>query len=259
MTKIIWMTDPHFQKEGLIGDLNPRTRLQAAIDHMNTHHADAAFLVLSGDLVGKNYMDDYAGIASALAQSKIPVYPLIGNNDDRASFRAHLPLPTDVADEFIQYRLATNDAQIPCLDTHMTGSHAGQFCETRRDWLKNALTDTPTYIFMHHPPMGLHLPQQDTIKLQDGSAFLDMISTGGNVRHIFIGHVHRPTSGTVRGIPFATLGALSFQAPAPQPAWDWDSFVPARAAPHYGVLYIVDGNVTLQYTQFCAYELGIET
>lgn len=259
MTKIIWMTDPHFQNEGLVGDLNPRTRLKAAIDHMNTHHADADFMVLTGDLVGDDIEGDYTLLAHYLAQSKIPVYPLVGNNDDRAGFRAHLTLPGNVMNDFIQYGLDTPDALFLCLDTHMIGSHAGQFCTARQAWLTEQLsrTDKPTYVFMHHPPMDLHLPPQDSIKLQEGDAFLDLIRD--QVKQLFIGHVHRPTSGTIQGIPFATLGALSFQAPAPRPAWDWDSFVPAQEAPHYGVLYVENGDVTLQYTQFCAYDLGIES
>ena len=256
MTKIIWMTDPHFQNEGLIGDLNPRTRLKAAIDHMNTHHADADFMVLTGDLVGDDIEGDYKLLARYLAQSKIPVYPLVGNNDDRTGFRAHLMLPNGIMDDFIQYAIETEDARYLCLDTHMVGSHAGQFCTARQAWLQAHLTDKPTYIFMHHPPMGLHLPKQDEIKLQEGDMFLDLVRD--RVQLLFIGHVHRPTFGTIHGIPFATLGALSFQAPPPQPAWDWDGFVPADEAPHYGVLYIENGNVTLQHTQFCAYDLGIE-
>ena len=214
-------------------------------------------MVLSGDLVGDDINGDYSLLAAYLAQSKIPVYPLVGNNDDRAGFRAHLALPSGVMDDFVQYAIDMDDACILCLDTHMIGSHAGQFCTARKAWLHGHLTDKPTYIFMHHPPMNLHLPPQDSIKLQEGDRFLDLIRD--RIQHLFIGHVHRPTCGTIQGIPFATLGALSFQAPAPRPAWDWDSFVHAHEAPHYGVLYIKNGNVTLQHTQFCAYDVGIES
>jgi len=233
MTKIIWMTDPHFQNQGTIEGLNPRTRLQAAIDHMNTHHADAEFMVLSGDLVG----DDIAGDYTLL----------------------ELTLPDTAMDDFIQYRIDTDDAVFLCLDTHMVGSHAGQFCRARQTWLKDNLSDKPPYIFMHHPPMALHLPKQDEIKLTDDTAFLDLINERNPVKHLFIGHVHRPTCGTIKGIPFATLGSISFQAPAPEPAWDWDSFIAAQEAPHYGVIYIEEGDVTLQYTQFCAYDVGMES
>ena len=259
MTKIIWMTDPHFQNQGTIEGLNPRTRLQAAIDHMNTHHADAEFMVLSGDLVGDDIAGDYTLLADYLSQSKVPVYPMVGNNDDRAGFRKQLTLPDTAMDDFIQYRIDTDDAVFLCLDTHMVGSHAGQFCRARQTWLKDNLSDKPTYIFMHHPPMALHLPKQDEIKLTDDTAFLDLINERNPVKHLFIGHVHRPTCGTIKGIPFATLGSISFQAPAPEPAWDWDSFIAAQEAPHYGVIYIEEGDVTLQYTQFCAYDVGMES
>ena len=261
MTKIIWMTDPHFQNEGLIKDLNPRTRLRAAIEHINTHHADADCLMLTGDLVGDDIAGDYSGIATYLERSTVPVYPMVGNNDVRAGFRAHLKLPDTAMSDFVQYTLQTSDGLMVCLDTHMMGSAAGEFCTARQAWLQDTLNgaDSPVYIFMHHPPMDLGLPPQDRIKLNEREAFLDLISAQGNVRHLFMGHVHRPTCGTTRGIPFATLGALSFQAPAPQPPWDWDSFVPAPEAPHYGVLYIENGNVTLQHTQFCSYQTGIES
>mgnify|MGYP005989001347 CR=1 FL=1 len=92
--------------------------------------------------------------------------------------------------------------------------------------------------------------------LENADAFLDLIACHGNVRHLFMGHVHRPTSGAVRGIPFATLGSLAFQAPQPRPAWDWDTFEAPREAPQYGVVLIEDGNVVVQYTQFCEFGVG---
>ena len=261
MTKIIWMSDPHFQANGTIDGLNPRVRLAAAIDHMNAHHADADFAILSGDLVGDDIKGDYTGIATYLAKSNIPVHPMVGNNDDRNSMRTHLALPPQVMPDFIQYVLDTEAGTFLCLDTQKLGSHAGEICSKRSEWLGQTLDvrrDKPAYIFMHHPPLPLNLPAQDEIMLENAGQFLDLIGRYGNVKHLFMGHVHRPTCGTVRGIPFATIGAVSFQAPAPRPEWHWDSFAPPAEAPHYGVLYLTDGDVTLQYTQFCSYETGIE-
>lgn len=258
MTKIIWMSDPHFQVEGLT---DHRVRLAAAIAHANQHHNDANFTIISGDLAGGETPDNYAAMAPILAKLAMPVYPMIGNHDDREGARAFLPLPVNTIPDFIQFSIDTPDGTMICLDTHKTGSHAGELCAARRAWLDQTLGDLgdrPAYIFMHHPPMALGLPAQDEISLDDGDTFLDLLGTHNNVKHLFMGHVHRPTCGTIRGIPFATIGALSFQAPAPHPAWDWDNFVPAKEAPHYGVLHISDGNVTLQYTQFYAYETGIE-
>jgi len=260
MTMIIWMTDPHFQNEGTIDGLDPRQRLAAAIEHMNTHYADADLAVISGDLVGDDIAGDYRAMAQYLVRSKVPIYPMVGNNDDRDGFRAHLAMPDGCMADFIQYRVQTETADILCLDTHIPGSHAGAFCAARRAWLTAQLAenpDRPAYIFMHHPPMALGLPKQDEIMLQDGTAFLDLVQRHANVAHLFIGHVHRQTSGHIRGIPFATLPALSFQAPPPRPAWDWDSFKGAQEPPQYGVIRIAEAQVTLQYMQFCDYSLGV--
>ena len=261
MTKIIWMSDPHFQNEGTIDGLDPRARLSAAIEHANMHHGDADFVILSGDLVGDDIEGDYTALAGHLAKSELRIYPMMGNNDDRDGLRSRLSLPADTMPDFIQFALETVDGLVVCLDTHKVGSHAGQFCDARRDWLDEVLSKNggrDAYIFMHHPPMALGLPKQDEIMLEDGDSFLEMMCRHTNVKHLFMGHVHRSTCGTIRGVPFATLGALSFQAPAPRPAWDWEGFIAPKEAPQYGVLEISNGNTTLQYTQFCDFALGMD-
>jgi 3',5'-cyclic AMP phosphodiesterase CpdA len=162
--------------------------------------------------------------------------------------------------DFTQYFIDTSDGRFIFLDKHNAGSHAGALCEPRLMWLDQTLADAgpkPVYIFMHHPPHALGLPKQDEIKLQDADAFFEIVLKHANVKHLFMGHVHRPTCGTVKGIPFATIGAVSFQAPPPKPDWDWDSFRPPEEAPHLAVLDVVNGDVTLQYIQFCRFEVGM--
>lgn len=259
-TKLIWMSDPHFQNAGTIDGLDPRVRLETALEHANTHHDDAEFIVLSGDLVGDDIEGDYALLSHYLARSDLPVLPMMGNNDERAGMRMHLSLPDTSMPDFVQYTRQTDDGLMVFLDTHKIGSHAGELCADRLEWLDQILTQasgTDAYIFMHHPPHALGLPPQDEIMLQDGPAFFDRLARHGHVRHLFMGHVHRTTSGVMRGIPFASLGALSFQAPAPRPAWGWDNFTPPKEAPQYAVVMIEDGDVVVQYTQFCAYETGV--
>lgn len=259
MTKIIWMSDPHFQHSGTYANHDPRVRLAKAIEHANTHHADADFAILSGDLSGDEMEADYEGLATYLAKSKIPVHVMMGNHDDRAILRRHLHVPADAMSDFVQYALHRPDETIICLDTHKENALSGEFCQARLEWLSETLKQTgdkPAYIFMHHPPLALHLPPLDEAKLEDSEAFLDLISAHSNVKHLFMGHVHRATTGSVRGIPFASIGALSFQAPPPRPAWTWDNFNPVAEAPQYGVLHIQADSLVLQYTQFCDFSEG---
>ncbi|MCV6584030.1 MAG: metallophosphoesterase [Marinibacterium sp.] len=253
MTRIVWMTDPHLQAEGDILGLDPRAHLSAAITHASTHYPDADFGILSGDLVGENHPRDYAALAEQLTASAFLIHPMMGNDDTRSEFRRHLTLPDGAMPDFVQYAIAIPEGQILCLDTHKPGSSAGQLCGARRDWLEAMLgwaPDTPTYIFMHHPPMALGLPRQDELMLEDADDFLDLIARHPQVRHLFMGHVHRPTCGALRGIPFSTLGALSFQAPPPRPDWQWGDLRAAPEAPHYATIDIRPDGAVLQFIQF---------
>lgn len=259
MTKIIWMSDPHFQNEGTIRGLDPRIRLKAALEHANTHYPDADFGIISGDLVGDDIDGDYGAFAKALQDSGIRFFPMMGNNDERHGMRRHLALPDGAMGDFLQYTLDTPDGMIVCLDTHKIGSHAGELCDARRQWLKSALAangDRAAFVFMHHPPLALGLPKQDEIMLEGADTFLMDLLAAGTVRHLFLGHVHRHCFGTVRGLPFASLGSIAFQAPPPRPAWDWNTFEMAREDPQYAVIDLNHGDVTVQTITFCAYETG---
>jgi Icc protein len=260
MPKIIWLSDAHFLATGDAAGHDPRVRLAAAVDHVNARYGDADFAVISGDLVHDGGRADYQGFRKAVDRLNIPYFPMVGNHDTRDDFRAVLALPDDCMADYVQYCLPTDDGLILCLDTKKVGTDAGEMCAARLTWLEQTLSnaaDQPVYIFMHHPPMALQLPALDTIGLENGAEFLDLIKRFPSVKHLFIGHVHRPICGTVRGIPFATMRALLHQAPAPHPAWNWDSFKAAQEAPNYGVVTIAGGDVNMQYIQFCTYERGI--
>jgi len=127
-------------------------------------------------------------------------------------------------------------------------------------WLIRALSDAgdmPVFLFMHHPPMALGLPMQDSENMRNGKAFIDLITEFGCVKYLFIGHVHRPITGTVGGIPFSTMRSVLYQAPPPRPEWSWDTFKPSKEAPNIGVVRLTGGSVNLQYDQFCDHQFGL--
>ncbi len=258
-TKLIWLSDPHFTATGDVLGHDPRVRLDAAIARINGDHADAALCVISGDMVNRATDADYAAIAVQLDTLKVPVLPMVGNHDDRALFAKHLPTPPGLAG-FIQYAIDTPDGVVACLDTHDPGADSGAFCAARVAWLRDLLGQGKlTSLIMHHPPMSLGLPMQDQDQLAQGDAFLDLIETYDSVTQLMIGHVHRPITGSVRGIPFATMRSVLYQAPPPQPAWDWDSFAPAPEAPAMGVVTLDQGQVTIRYEDICPFGVGVAT
>ena len=99
---------------------------------------------------------------------------------------------------------------------------------------------------------------QDRENMENGSEFLELISEYSCVKYLFIGHIHRPITGTVRGVPFATMSSILYQAPAPKPEWSWETFNPAEESPKFGLISITESMVRLQYIEFCKYNNGIE-
>jgi len=260
VTKLIWMSDPHFLAEGDVAGHDPRRRLSAAVEYVNRHHNDSEMCIISGDLVNLGGRADYIALKSELDRLQMPYLPMMGNHDERAVFRSVLQVPEGCMEEFVQFSLPISDGLIICLDTHKVGSSAGEFCQARQEWLRDILTisgDTPVFLFLHHPPMPLGLPMQDQIGMEGGAGFLDLIAGFENVSYMFIGHVHRPISGVVRGIGYSTMRSVLYQAPPPRPSWDWDSFSPAQEAPQIGVVTLNGPEVCLHYEQFCRFETGV--
>lgn len=259
MTKLIWMSDLHFTDEGDVLGHDPRARLNAAVDHINTHHSDAEMCIISGDIVNRGGRADYEGAKRILDGLVVPYFPMVGNHDSRDLFRDSLPLTDTSMTDFIQYQLETPEAVLICLDTLKEGSDSGEFCPARMDWLRQALINAAkksVLIFMHHPPMSLGLPMQDLSKVQEGDAFLDLLVDFDSVQYLLIGHVHRPITGTIRSIPFSTMRSVLYQAPPPVPEWTWKTFKPSIEAPSIGILHLEESSVNLQYDQFCEYRIG---
>ncbi len=261
MAKIIWLTDMHYVTEGTLQGHDPRKRIAAAVDHVNLHHGDADLVMISGDMVENGTPEEYAGLRPMLDRLTLPYVPMMGNHDARAAFMAALPMPPDQLDGFAQYGVDVGGVRVLCLDTVNGESGDGEMCADRLDWLRAALDaagDRPVLVFMHHPPCDLGLPMLDMIKLRNGDAVLDILVASGAVRHLFAGHVHRSVTGTIRGIPFATMRGVLSQSPPPRPAWTWDSFVPAHEAPAYGVIEVAGGDVRVQLTEFAPAGFAVE-
>lgn len=258
--KLIWMSDLHFEAEGLVLGHDPRTRLRAAAAHIAEHHAEAAACLITGDLVETGTLLNYKVLQGILNDLPMPVLPMAGNHDDRDALRAVLPLPDGALPGFVQYRVEAGGLSLLCLDTLIPGEAGGFLCAERMGWLQaelEALNGRPAIVAMHHPPLKLGLPMLDPDNLRNGEVLLELLSGYPNVLHLLAGHVHRPCSGTAKGIPFTTARSVLYQAPPPRPAWDWSSFQPAAEAPALTVLEFANGCLTLQHCQFCDYALGV--
>ena len=216
--KFIHLTDTHLVPGGeRLHGLNPRDRLEACIDNINTEHADAERCVVTGDLADAGAPDAYRVLRESLARLRMPVHLVIGNHDRREEVLKAFPdTPVD-AYGFVQGAVETSVGWFVLLDTVEQGHAWGSYCTKRLDWLRWTLTGVrrrPVYVFMHHPPFDVGIPCLDRLGLGDeGARIGDVLLAHNTVRHLFFGHVHRPVTGSWRGIPYSTLRGTNHQVP----------------------------------------------
>jgi len=242
--KILQVTDTHVVEDGgTIYGIDPAARLEACVAHINAHHADARFCVLSGDLTNQGTPGAYRVLKAILDDLAVPYHVMIGNHDERSALLAAFPETPRDSNGFVQYVLETPAGRLLVLDTVEPGTHGGSFCQERAAWLGDRLAESgdgkAVHIFMHHPPFPVGLPAMDRMGLDDPGPFVAAIeahANGAQIRHIFFGHVHRTVSGSWRGIPFSALPSTVHQV-----ALDFETVRPVpktREPPAYGVILI---------------------
>lgn len=244
--KIIHISDIHLTIPGEeMGGLDPHARFARALADVVENHANADRIVITGDLTHWGEVAAYEALKSALAEVSIPVRLLIGNHDDRDTFRkVFTDHPVD-ANGFVNHAETLDGTRLIYLDSVGDKTHAGHFCAVRRDWLKAELTAAGrARIFLHHNPMPVGLPAEDKIALvpEDRAAFKALLeSYGDRIDYIHFGHVHAPIHGRFAGIPFASVPSTGNQS-LPD-LNETELLKGAPMAPAYFVLSI-DGNDT---------------
>ncbi len=237
--KLIHLTDTHFvAPPKKLFALDPRARLAPAVADINRRHADAAMVVVTGDLTHWGEPAAYAALKQTLDGLQVPYRLILGNHDDRAAFLAAFPdSPVDEAG-FVQWAEDTPAGRFVFLDTLIPGTDGGALCAERLAWLRRTLeaaAGTPVYLFLHHAPLDLGIKGMDAIRLHNPEALLAPLQAHGQVRHIFFGHVHRAIAGSWHGIPFSTLPGTNHQVLL---NFHRDDVPGSHEPPAYGVVLI---------------------
>lgn len=250
--KFIHVTDTHLVPPGdHLCALEPSARLAAIVDCVNRIDGDADFMVLTGDLSYHGGQPAYRAMKEILADLEMPCHLLIGNHDDRESFKRIFPeTPTD-GHGFVQYAVETEAGAFVMLDSVEDGHSHGVLCTDRLAWLAAQLErfrGTPVYLFLHHPPFPVGIGSLDDCMLQDPAPLGRLLKAHGDIRHIFYGHVHRPIAGSWLGIPATTLPGTNHQVGlylGPEP-----DMLGSHEPPAYGICLIDDETVVVHMRNF---------
>jgi 3',5'-cyclic AMP phosphodiesterase CpdA len=250
-TKVVHLSDLHLTgDDGPLYGRTPLARLEQAIDLILAADADAALCLLTGDLADAGSDVAYAGLAAAIGRLPMACHLLPGNHDDRAALRRAFPALPDNGYGFVQQSVATPAGRFILLDTLRDGKPWGLLCPARLAWLAAELEapgDEPLFIAMHHPPFATGIPSMDRFMLRGVDDFWATVAPHrARIRHLFLGHLHRPIGGSWRGIPFSFVASPNHQV-ALDMITEGDD-VPGCAEPAgYGVILIDNERVIVHH------------
>lgn len=254
MMKLIHLTDLHLvPAPRLVYGLDPRERLRLAVADINSKHADAAAVVISGDLADRGELGAYTTLRELLQELRLPVYLGIGNHDDRTTFlKVFSDYPVD-AGGVCQMAWTIDGRQFLMLDSVGGAGDGGVLSEDRLAWLDARLCERPgqpAYVFLHHNPVPCGLAFEDSIMLQDAVGLAEVLNRHDQVRFMAFGHVHRAYFGVWYGVAYASLPGLNHQTALDFQAAERGS-PGSHEPPAYGVMLIDDrGDVVYHLHHF---------
>ncbi len=192
---IAQITDVHIGfDQGNPDEIN-RQRLDRTLQELAKATLPPDLLLATGDLTDHGDIKSYEALRDAFAGLPFPVWPCMGNHDQRDNFRTIFP-DIPVADGFIQYALDLGELRLLILDTLIEGRHGGGFCEIRAAWLAAQLAaepERPTIIVMHHPPVPVGIGWMDPLPDEPWILRFRAATKGHDqIRAILCGHLHRP-------------------------------------------------------------------
>jgi Icc protein len=191
---IAQITDIHLGFEAdNVAEFN-RKRLDQVLHSLSELDVRPEMLFATGDLVDRGDVDSYRRLRSALEGCPFPVWPCMGNHDDRANFRTVFP-EVPVVDGFVQYVIDTDPVRFVVLDTLEEGRHGGAYCERRAAWLADTLAQAPakpTMIVMHHPPFETGIDWMTTHPDEPWvGRLVEAMSGHDQIFGVICGHIHR--------------------------------------------------------------------
>jgi len=253
--KLVVLSDLHIVPEGETSlGLDTTERLHHGIGAINRRHGDADLVVIAGDLADHGDRVSYLRLQKSLAALRVPVEITIGNHDDRPVFLDVFGQDFAACTGFIDKVIDIKGYRIVLLDSAIThGRHDGRLEPEQLDWLSEQLAsaeDRPVIVILHHHANPLRT-SVDSIILENGAAFAEVLRTHPDVRQVIAGHVHYTSTAIWKGIPFTTMagGHYSVTIPLdgsePEHLWGPGQMAVVLADPDHTLVHFdnyLDGN-----------------
>lgn len=174
--------------------------LEAFVAHVDGMDEKPDLILHTGDVTHDGTPEEYEAVKAVMNALDIPVYFSLGNRDLGANLVEGLKDlgGAELEGGFLIYSVDGFPVRLIAMDTQNRKSRIGTTCSVRLCILDELLAeqpDTPTALFMHHPPFRVTAASDDyQFQFDDpvlADAFLDLIAQHPQVVHMFCGHMHR--------------------------------------------------------------------
>ncbi|HEX5118853.1 MAG TPA: phosphodiesterase [Pseudonocardiaceae bacterium] len=187
----------------LDGSRHRLDRATAVVSYLNELSMPLEAVLLTGDIADRGLPAEYEQARDLLATSPHPVFPCPGNHDHRSAYRETL-LGTAGSDAPVNQAHETEQALFALCDSTIPGSDGGRLADETVAWLDDTLAqhpDLPAFVCFHHPPVVLHSPFSDGIRLADEQRLADVLARHPQVVAVLCGHAHTPAATMFAGRP----------------------------------------------------------
>ncbi len=217
MVNFLHLSDIHIpDKQGDLWDgVDPCKKLEKLIELAKKLELSPSFTVITGDIshtgtiqsynLAKKYINEIRSLGG-------PVFPIIGNVDNRENFRKILLEKSLLQDESrCQYSMTKEGLVVIAMDSQTPDSSTGSFSEGQLDWLEKELDDyrdKPVIIAFHAPIF--FFGEAGLFNKADALRFRNIVSKG-NVLAVLNGHLHHPLFTMVDGVHYVQAGSPVFE------------------------------------------------
>ena len=196
----------HVSDLHLDGGARAARRAGAVFEYLDRLRRPVDAILVTGDIADHGEPSEYEEAAKLFA-GRDNLFPCPGNHDRRPAYRAVLLADPSGSDEPINrlHRLGTAGPAFLLCDSTIPGRNDGLLADETLAWIRTTLTelpnDVPAFVAFHHPPVQLHQPYIDEIRLADEQRLASVLGDFPQVAAVLTGHAHAAAASTFAGRP----------------------------------------------------------